>query len=325
VPRELWFTGPQQVELREAASAAALGPGQLRARALFSGVSQGTELLLFKGEGPTPFDPSLDVPGAPTYPRRYGYAWVGEVLESRSEQHAVGARVFALSPHGDESVCDGARARALPDEVPSRRAVLAANLETAVNVVWDAEITLGDDVVILGGGVVGALVGWLSKQCGARRVRVVEPSAVRRRAALSLGVDEALPPEAGGPTALADVVVEASGDPTCLARAIATTREEGTVVVASFYGARVAEVPLGAEFHRRRLTLRASQVSRIAPKRSVGWSFERRFSLVADLLRNPALDALFSPSIPFSAAPAAYAELSRAPADALQIVFDYAR
>jgi 2-desacetyl-2-hydroxyethyl bacteriochlorophyllide A dehydrogenase len=325
MPRELWFTAPGRVEVREASGAAALAPEQIRARALVSGISQGTELLLYGGEGPTPFDPSLDAPGAPTYPRRYGYAWVGEVVESRCERLAPGVRVFALLPHGDEHVCDASRARALPDDVPSHRAVLAANLETAVNVVWDAGVTLGDEVVVLGGGVVGSLVAWLAKRCGASRVRVVEPSAARRAAALSLGVDEAEPPEACGPTASADLVVEASGSPACLAAAIAVAREEATIVVASFYGARVAHVPLGDDFHRRRLTLRASQVSRIPPARAVGWSFERRFALVADLLRNPALDALLDAPHPFSDAPAAYARLSRSPGDALQIVFDYAR
>ncbi|RYZ02242.1 MAG: zinc-binding alcohol dehydrogenase [Myxococcales bacterium] len=324
MPRELWFTGPGRVELREAGSIAVLAPGQLRARALASGISQGTELLLFNGEGPTPFDPSLDAPGALTYPRRYGYAWVGEVTESRSEQHAPGTRVFGLLPHGDEHVYEGARARALPKGVPPQRAVLAANLETAVNVAWDAGITLGDEVVVLGGGVVGCLVGWLAKRCGAHLVRVVEPSAVRRVAALELGVDEAVTPEELAPSACADVVIEATGNPSCLARAIALARDEATIVVASFYGARVAEVPLGADFHRRRLTLRASQVSRLPPSRSAGWSFDRRFALVADLLQNPRLDALVAAPVPFSEAPAVYARLSRSPAESLQIVFDYA-
>lgn len=325
MPRQLWFTAPGHVEVRNAAAVSTLSQGQVRARALYSGISQGTELLLYKGEGPTPFDPSLDLPGAATYPRRYGYAWVGEVVESQSARHVPGARIFALAPHGDEHVCDAAELRALPGDVPPLRAVLAANLETAVNVVWDARVTLGDDVVVLGGGVVGSLVGWLAKRCGARQVRVVEPSAARRAALVRLGVDQAVPPEACGPPASADIVVEATGNPACLADAVALAREEATIVVASFYGARVAEVPLGADFHRRRLTLRASQVSRIPPARAVGWSLERRFALVADLLKNSQLDALLGAPAPFAGAPDMYARLALSPADAMQIVFDYAR
>jgi hypothetical protein len=324
MPRELWFTAPGVVELREAPASGPLAPAQIRARALASGVSQGTELLLFNGEGPTPFDPSLDAPGAPTFPRRYGYAWVGEVLESTSPLHAPGARVFALLPHGDEHVCDAGRARALPPEVPAERAVLAANLETAVNVVWDAAVGLGDDVVVLGGGLVGLLTGYLARRSGAARVRLLEPSARRKSAAERLGL-EPVPELEQAAVSGADVVIEATGNPACLAQAIALARDEATVVVASFYGSRVAPVPLGADFHRRRLSLRSSQVSRIPSGRTVGWSFERRFALVADLLKNPDLDALLDAPVPFGEAPATYMRLARAPGDALQTVFQYAR
>jgi 2-desacetyl-2-hydroxyethyl bacteriochlorophyllide A dehydrogenase len=321
--RELWFVGPQRVELRGGGVSPALGSGQVRARALVSGISQGTELLLYRGEGPTPFDPSLDAPGAPTYPRRYGYAWVGEVVESKSDAHAPGTRVFALAPHGDEHCFDAVQARPLPQAVPAERAVLAANLETAVNVVWDAGIALGDDVVVIGGGVVGLLAGYAARRGGARSVRLIEPSASRRQAASRLGFDQAVGPEQAlaGP---ADVVIEASGNPACLDRAVSLARDEGLIVVASFYGQRVAPVGLGSDFHRRRLTLRASQVSRLPAARSVGWSFARRFALVTDLLKEPALDGLLERAVSFDEAPATYARLARAPSDALQTLFHYA-
>jgi 2-desacetyl-2-hydroxyethyl bacteriochlorophyllide A dehydrogenase len=321
--RELWFTAPGQVELRTAAPAA-LGTGQLRLRALASGISQGTELLLYRGEGPTPFDPSLDAAGAPTFPRRYGYAWVGEVIESQSVNHPLGARVFALASHADEHCLDANSVRLLPAGLPPERCVLAANLETAVNVVWDAGIALGDDVLVVGGGVVGLLSGYLAKQGGARRVRLVEPSALRRRAALSLGFEEAWQ-SAEARSLGADVVIEASGNPACLDLAISAARDEGCVVVASFYGERSAPLALGTDFHRRRLTLRASQVSRLPPMRAAGWSFARRFELVLNLLQNPALDALLERPVPFDEAAATYARLASAPGEALQTVFRYAR
>ncbi|HYJ10280.1 MAG TPA: zinc-binding dehydrogenase, partial [Polyangiaceae bacterium] len=258
---ELWFTGPGAVELREGVPAA-LAADQVRVRALASGISQGTELLLWRGEGPEPFDPSLDAASAPTYPRRYGYAWVGEIVETCAVDRRVGERVFALLPHGDEHCVVASAARRLPRELPAERATLAANLETAVNVVWDAGIGLGDDVVVIGGGVVGLLTGYAARRGGARRLRLVEPAEARRRAALPLGFDEALGPEQHASRGDADVVIEASGDPACLDGAIACARPEGVVVLASFYGQRVAPVSLGADFHRRRLTLRASQVSR---------------------------------------------------------------
>lgn len=321
--RELWFTGPRRVEVREVEPRPLLA-GELRVRALASGVSQGTELLLFKGEGPTPFDPSLNAVGAPTYPRRYGYAWVGEVAESRSAAQPIGARLFGLLPHGDEHCVEPTRVRPLPADLPAERAVLAANLETALNVVWDAGITLGDEVVVIGGGIVGLLTGHAAKRGGASRVELIEPSPRRRAAALALGFDSARESSADAPSS-ADVVIEASGNPACLDAAITLARDEGTVAVASFYGARVAPVALGSDFHRRRLTLRSSQVSRLPPARAARWSFERRFDLVTELLMNPALDALLEEKTPFEQAPAAYARLADAPGVALQTLFSYGR
>lgn len=321
--RELWFTAPHEVELRASPPRRALAAGELRARALASGISQGTELLLYRGEGPTPFDPSLDVPGAPTYPRRYGYAWVGEVIESQSPSHAPGARIFALLPHADEHILSAAGARLLPSDVPAARAVLAANLETAVNVVWDAGIALGDDVIVIGGGIVGLLAGRLAKRSGAARVLLLEPSEARRRAALALGFDRALLPDSGEALPVADVVIEASGNPACLDQALALAGEEASVVVASFYGARTSEVALGSVFHRRRLSLRSSQVSRLPPGHAPRWSYERRFALVTELLEDPALDALLEPPTPFEQAPAVYTRLASAPGAGLQTLFSY--
>jgi 2-desacetyl-2-hydroxyethyl bacteriochlorophyllide A dehydrogenase len=299
-----------------------LRPGQVLARALASGVSQGTELLLYRGEGPEPFDPSLDPPGAPTYPRRYGYAWVGEVIDRGPgvRDLAIGARVFALAPHGDAHAIDAAAVRPIGD-VPSRRAVLAANLETAITCVWDSGVSLGDRVVVLGAGVVGLLVAYLATQAGAR-VRLVEPSPRRRAAAERLGLRSVSPTDAP-PDADADVVFEATGRPELLARAIDHAAREATIVLASFYGARTAPVPLGSDFHRRRLHLVASQVSAIPPARAPRWTFDRRFDLVRSILGDASLDALLDPPVPFAEAPAVYQRLAASPGDALATVFDY--
>jgi 2-desacetyl-2-hydroxyethyl bacteriochlorophyllide A dehydrogenase len=322
--RELWFTAPGAVELREGV-AAALAPGQVRVRALASGISQGTELLLWRGEGPVPFDPSLDDTSAPTYPRRYGYAWVGEIVETCAIDRRVGERVFALLPHGDEHCIAASAARRLPVELPVERATLAANLETAVTVVWDAGVALGDDVLVVGGGVVGLLAGSLARRAGARRVRLVEPLAARRGVADALGFDATLSPEqvVGSAEPEADVVIEATGRPECLDLAIAQARREGVVAVASFYGQRVAPVSLGAAFHRRRLTLRASQVSSLPPCRAGRWSFDRRFELVCELLRDPGLDTLLEGPIAIAEVAAVYARLAAAPERSLQVVFHY--
>jgi NADPH:quinone reductase-like Zn-dependent oxidoreductase len=320
--RQLWFVAPGRVEVRRSEQQM-LEPGTVRARALASGVSQGTELLLFKGEGPVPFDPSLDAPGSITYPRRYGYAWVGEIDEG-SGALPRGARVFALAPHGDEHLAEPAGFRLLPEQVPPTRAVLAANLETAINVVWDGAVALGDCVIVVGGGVVGLLAGYCARLGGARQVALIEPASRRRDVARRLGFDEAVPPEQAAALGTeADVVIEASGNPACLDLAIARARHEGVVAVASFYGQRVAPVALGSEFHRRRLTLRASQVSHLPPRRAAAWSFTRRFELVCQLLQDPLLDVLLEPAVSFDAAATVYERLARAPGDQLQMVFGY--
>jgi 2-desacetyl-2-hydroxyethyl bacteriochlorophyllide A dehydrogenase len=287
-------------------------------------VSQGTELLLYRGEGTTPFDPSLDRPGAPTYPRRYGYAWVGEVVSRAADVDApaTGTRVFALAPHGDLCALDGAQARPIQDDIPPTRGVLAANLETAVTCLWDSGASVGDEIVVIGGGVVGLLVAWLATRAGGR-VRLVEPSPRRRQVAETLGVTATVAPDADRPNADADVVFEATGNPAALDRAVAHAAREATVVVASLYGARTAQVSLGGDFHRRRLTLRSSQVSSIPAGRAARWTTVRRFDLVKRLLSHDCLDALLDPSVPFDSAPQTYARLDAAPGDALQTVFSY--
>lgn len=319
--RELWFTGPRSVEVREGPFPAPTAR-QVLVRALASGISQGTELLLYRGEGPTPFDPSLDAPGTPTYPRRYGYAWVGEVVEGPSaEGPSPGTHVFALAPHGDWHVLDAASVSLLDPSIPPRRAVLAANLETAITCVWDAGVQLGDSVVVLGGGVVGLLTAKLAASAGGR-VRLVEPSARRRAIAQKLGI-RAGAPEEDPPRADADVVIEATGNPAVIDCAIAHAAFEAVVVVASFYGARTAPVALGSDFHRRRLRLQSTQVSSLPPSRAPRWTYARRFDLVRSLLVDASLDALVTNVHPFSDAAGVYERIDRTPDDAVQTVFDY--
>lgn len=318
MPRELWFVKPREVEVREAREPPALA-GRVRAKAIASGISQGTELLLYCGEGTTPFDPSLDAPNQPTYPRRYGYAWVGEVTDGPL---APGTRIFALAPHGDVHSLDPRDARPLPSTIPPTRAVLAANLETAITAVWDGGVALGDRVIVCGAGLVGLLVTRLSVLAGANEVTVVEPSERRRAAALTMGATRAVKPDDAS-IAPADVVFELSGRPEALTRCLQWSDVEARVVVASNYGARVAPVALGDVFHRRRLQLVSSQVSAIPPQRGARWDHARRFALVTALLADPTLDALIEAPVPFASAPSVYGELAAARCERLQVVFEY--
>ncbi len=280
--------------------------GQVRVRARFSGISRGTETLVFRGAVPesqrqamrAPFQEG-DFPG----PVKYGYASVGEVVEAPSTEAGralLGRTVFCLHPHQDRYDVPLAAVRPVPDGVPAARAVLAANLETAVNGTWDAGLGVGDRVVVVGGGVVGLLAAWLAGRIPGTRVTVVDPEPSREEPARTLGL--AWRPDPPG-TADADVVIHASGHPDGLRDALALAGEEATVVEMSWFGDRTVSLPLGGAFHSRRLTLRSSQVGHLPPARRPRWDHARRMDLALRLLEDPALDVLLSGESEFEALP----------------------
>lgn len=282
-------------------------------RALYSGISRGTESLVFRGEVPAsqrqpmraPFQEG-DFPG----PVKYGYSSVGEVLEASAGpgQGLVGRRVFCLYPHQDLYTVPAAAVTPLPQGVPPERAVLAANLETAVNALWDARPSAGDRVVVIGAGVVGLLVGWLCRQIPGARVTAVDPDATRARVAEALGVDFAPAAPAG---ADADLVIHTSGTAGGLAAALGAAGVEGTVIELSWYGSRTVSAALGEAFHSRRLVLKSSQVGRIPPERAPRWTHARRLALALELLRDPRLDVLITGESDFDALPDVMPRLAR--------------
>jgi threonine dehydrogenase-like Zn-dependent dehydrogenase len=199
----------------------------------------------------------------------------------------------------------------LPAGVPAARAVLAANLETAINGLWDAQLRLGDRVAVVGGGVVGSLVAWLAARVPGCAVELIDVEPARARLAAALGVAFAAP-ERARPEA--DLVVHASGAPAGLATALALAGPEATVVELSWYGDRAVELPLGAAFHARRLTIRSSQVGSIPPGQQARWTHRRRLGLALSLLTDPALDALIDGEFAFAELPAALPALAGASA-----------
>ena len=293
--------------------------GEVLVRARYSGISRGTEALVFNGAVPPsqhaamrgPFQQG-DYPG----PVTCGYSSVGEVVEAAPDAPAglAGRTVFCLHPHQDLYRVPAAAVTPLPDGVPAARAVLAANMETAVNIAWDAGPVPGDRVVVIGAGVVGLLAAWLCRQVPAAAVTVVDVNPSRATAARALGLAFAVNAPATGD---ADLVIHASGHPDGLRAALASAGVEGTVVEASWYGAQPVPLPLGEAFHARRLTIRSSQVGRIPPARAPRWSHGRRLRLALELLRAGALDALISGESEFTDLPAVLARLSRDPRAAL--------
>ncbi len=293
--------------------------GEVLVRARYSGISRGTEALVFKGAVPpsqyqamrAPFQQG-DYPG----PVTCGYSSVGEVVEvgAGAEPGLAGRTVFCLHPHQDLYRVPAAAVTPLPEGVPAARAVLAANMETAVNVTWDSCPGPGDRIVVIGAGVVGLLAAWLCRQVPAAAVTVVDVNPARAAAARALGLAFDVQPPSGGD---ADLVIHASGHPDGLRAALASAGVEGTIVDASWYGAQPVPLPLGEAFHARRLTIRSSQVGRIPPARAPRWSHARRLALALELLRAAALDALISGESEFAELPDVLARLSRDPRAAL--------
>jgi NADPH:quinone reductase-like Zn-dependent oxidoreductase len=300
VARALWYVGQGTVELR-ARALAPLAAGEARVRTLFSGISRGTERLVFQGAvGPSEWE-RMRCPwqeGAFPFPVKFGYCAVG-VVEA-GPAGLLGRNVFCLHPHQDIFQVQADRLAAIPTQVPARRATLAANMETALNALWDSGAGPGDRIVVVGAGVVGLLVASLAARLPGAAVTVVDVEASRRALAAALGAGfagpEAAPEEA-------DVVFHASASAAGLNTAIGCAGLEGTVVEMSWYGDRPVEVGLGGAFHSRRLRLVSSQVGQVSPGRRPRWDYRRRMAAALDLLDQPALDALVAGEVAFEDAP----------------------
>ncbi|MEU2602552.1 zinc-dependent alcohol dehydrogenase [Streptomyces hirsutus] len=295
-----WLDSPGRGEIREVPLS---GPGEdeVLVRSLYSGVSRGTETLVFRGQVPesqhaamrAPFQEG-DFPG----PVKYGYLNVGVVEEG--PRTLVGRTVFCLYPHQTRYVVPASAVTPVPDTVPARRAVLAGTVETAVNALWDAAPLIGDRIAVVGGGMVGSSVAALLARFPGVRVQLVDADPARAKTAEALGVGFALPGDALGGC---DLVVHASATEQGLARSLELLSAEGTVIELSWYGDRKVSLPLGEDFHSRRLVIRGSQVGTVSPARP-GRSYADRLALALDLLADPALDALVTGESEFAELPA---------------------
>ncbi len=309
-----WITAPGRGELRREAVPAP-SDGEASVQALYSGVSRGTESLVFGGHVPPSEYERMRAPfqtGQFPAPVKYGYANVGQVLEGPSQW--VGKIVFCLYPHQQRYIVPCDALYLLPELVPPSRAVLAANLETALNGVWDSGAGPGDRVSVVGGGSVGCLAAWLLGRMPGCEVELVDINAQRASIAQALGVKFTLPARA---RAEADVVLHASGSADGLAVALRIAGFEATVVELSWYGDRPVTVALGESFHSRRLVLRSSQVGAVAEARRARWSHRRRMETALSLLTDPALDALINSEGCLEALPQTLQQLSRRPGDVI--------
>jgi 2-desacetyl-2-hydroxyethyl bacteriochlorophyllide A dehydrogenase len=329
----VWFRRPGEVEIREEAVRSG-GPGDVRVGALVSGVSAGSELLVYAGHAPPELQPDLPTIGGDfRLPIKFGYSSVGKVIEVGPEvEHlAVDDLVFVHHPHQTEYVVPADAPIRLPADLRPEAGVFSANLETAVTVALDAHPRIGEVVLVVGQGIVGLLITMVLRRVGPRMIVTVDLHERRRQASIAAGADHAIRGEddvrnqilelTGGRGV--DVAIEASGSPAALQACIDAIAFGGTVVVASWYGTRAAPVALGGVFHRRRVRIVSSQVSTLDPSLTPRWDRTRRTALVSELLQELPLSELITHRFRFADAASAYDLLERAPGECLQVVLDY--
>jgi NADPH:quinone reductase-like Zn-dependent oxidoreductase len=316
----LWYIAPGKAEIRRE-RVAAPAAGEVLVRAAHGALSRGTERLVFAGRVPPSEFERMRAPhmgGNFPFPVKYGYATVGRVEHGPPE--LKDRLVFALHPHQTVFTVPAAAVVPVPERLPAARAVLAANMETALNAVWDAAPGPADRIAVVGAGVVGALVAWLCGQMPGTEVTLIDIAPERARLAAALGVGLA-PPQAAPRDC--DLVVHASGSAAGLTTALGLAGMEATVLEMSWYGAGDIAAPLGGAFHSRRLKLISSQVGQIAPSHRPRWTHRRRIAAALDLLADPRLDALLAPAVPFAELPVRVPEILAPVSPILCQLIDY--
>lgn len=300
----LWCVAPDKAEIRPGDPG-----GGISCKMCWSGISRGTERLVLSGRVPASESQRMRAPfqeGDFPFPVKYGYAAVALATEGA----LAGRHVFALFPHQTRFALPEEALTPLPARLPPERAVLAANMETALNILWDSGAAAGDRIAVVGGGLVGLLTASLAARLPGAEVTVIDP---QDRAAIAHGLGCAFARPDSAPSEQ-DVVIHTSASQSGLTLALELAGPQATIAEASWHGAEPVAIPLGAAFHSRRLRLISSQVGAIPPQRAPRWTFRRRLATALELLRDDRLDALISGETAFEALPAAYSAILADPA-----------
>jgi threonine dehydrogenase-like Zn-dependent dehydrogenase len=299
--RALWIVAPGRAELRSERLPEPTGD-QVLVETRFSALSRGTESLVFRAGVPPELHASMRCPhqaGELSLPVKYGYCSVGVVVAGAER---IGQRVFCLHPHQDRYVVPAADLAHIPEQVPDRRAVLAANMETAVNGLWDAAPLVGSRVTVIGAGAVGLLSARLLSRIPGVDLEVVDVASDKDAIGRALGLRCVRPAAARGDC---DLVVHASGSPAGLETALELAGFEALIVELSWYGDRSVSLSLGKRFHNGRFRILSSQVGSVAASQRPRWSYRRRMQLALELLADPCYDALLAEPVPFETLPRA--------------------
>lgn len=331
--RSLVFTGPRETALRGDTFSPATD--EVVVRTALSAVNAGTELLIYRGEAPTelPADATLGaLDGDLSFPLRYGYATVGEVVETgaAADDDWLGQQVFAFNPHDTAFAADPEDLVAVGERLSPEAMALLPSVETATSLVMDGRPRVGERIVVFGAGVIGLCTLGVLSSFPLERLVAVDPVAERREHAERMGADVAVAPDAvesavdtDGSAEGPDLVYELSGQPDALDDAVACAGYDSRVLVGSWYGTKRAALDLGSDFHRDRISIESSQVSTLAPENRGRWTKARRLEVATERLRELETDPLVTHRIPFEEAPSAYELLDDDPGGALQILLTY--
>lgn len=335
--QRLEFTEPGRVEVT-GGQVAEPAAGQVLVQASCSAISPGTEMLIYRGQWPegVATDNTIDaLSGAFAYPLAYGYCVVGRVIALGAEvpSHWLGRRVFAFHPHQDLFCAGVATLHPVPDDLDDETALFLPSMETAVNLLQDGAPLIGENILVLGQGIIGLLTTALLSRFPLATLISVDPYPLRRKVSLDLGAHESYDPEDGGlykrlsgvpgQGGSTDLVYELSGNPATLNTALSLVRFNGRVVVGSWYGAKKAALDLGSFFHRGRISLISSQVSSLDPPLTGRWDHPRRLELAWEMLRQVRPSGCISHRFSLNDAPRAYELIDHHPKETIQVIFDY--
>ncbi len=334
--RSIWFTAPEKISYKEN-KIYAPSKNEIRIKTLFSGISHGTEMLVYRGQ--VPEDMELDISistmeGSYDFPIKYGYSSVGEIIEVGPEVKSFneGNIVFVHNPHETGYVILEELAVRLSDNIQPKLGIFIPNINAAMNCILDAGINIGETVVIFGQGVIGLLITQLVKLSGAQKIFTVDKYEKRRNLSMKLGADLSLNPYIDNVPEIvkentdgigADVVIEASASPDALDTAIKTVAFQSSIIVLSWYGTKKANLSLGNEFHRKRIKIKSSQVSNMSPSLTPRWNTERRMKVSLEYLTRLNLSNLISHVYSFEEAEQAYEMIDKYPEEVVQVMLEY--
>ncbi len=328
--QSLYFIAPRQIEIRENKCPVLLND-QVRVKTTLSAISPGTELLIYRGEAPEEMEADATLSalsGGLAFPLKYGYSAIGQIVELGQNVDVgwLGKRVFAFNSHETEFIADIASLQIVKDNISSEDAVFLPNMETAVNFVLDGHPRMGDNIVVLGQGVVGLLTTALLAQMSPHSLITIDKITQRRTISLQMGAHASFDPSDDhlkSYSAFADLAYELTGAPAALDTAIGLTGFSGRVMIGSWYGKKRAEIDLGGRFHRSRIQLISSQVSSLSPELLGRWSKQRRLDLAWRMIEKIKPAQLISHRFAFAQAAHAYHLLDQQPQHGLQILLIY--